>query len=61
MVADIAGAYLNAEMDDFVIMKFKDEMVSYMVKANPDRYKAYVEYKNGRKVLYVKLLKALYG
>ena len=61
LVADIAGAYLNAEMEDFVVMKFKDEMVDFMVAANPKRYAAYVEYKNGRKVLYVKLLKALYG
>ena len=35
LVSDIAGAYLNTEMDDFVVMKFKDEMVDYMVAANP--------------------------
>ena len=61
LVADIAGAYLNADMDDFVVMKFRDEMVDYMVAANPDRYAEYVEYENGKKVLYVRLLKALYG
>lgn len=48
-------------MDNFVIMKFKDEMVDYMVAAKLQRYAAYIEYKNGRKVLYLKLLKALYG
>ena len=61
LVADIAGAYLNADMDDFVTMKFKDEMVDYMVAANPERYAPYVTYEEGRKVLYVRLLKALYG
>ena len=30
LVADIAGAYLNAEMEDFVVMKFSDEMVDYI-------------------------------
>ena len=52
LVADIAGAYLNAEMEDFVVMKFRDEMVDYMdmVEANPEQYAPYVGYKNGRKV-----------
>lgn len=31
LVADIAAAYLYTEMEDFVIMKFKDPMVDYMV------------------------------
>ena len=52
LVADIAGA----EMDNFEVMKFKDEMVDYMVAANPERYTGYVELENGRKVL----LKALW-
>ena len=61
LVADIAGVYLNADMEDFVIMKFRDEMVDYMVRANPTRYGPYVEYENRKKVLYIRLLKALYG
>ena len=42
LVADIAGAYLNVDMDDFVIIKFKNKMVDHMVAANPERYPAYV-------------------
>lgn len=60
LVADIAGAYLNTDMEDFVVMKFRDKMVDYMVQANQERYGPYVQYKNGKKVLYVRLLKALY-
>ena len=59
LVAEIVGAYLNADMEDFVVMKFRDRMVDCMVQANPKEYKTYVKYKNGKKVLYVKLLKAL--
>lgn len=61
MIADIAGAYLNADMNDFVTMKFDGDMVDYMVEANPDLYAKYVSYEKGKKVLYVQLLRALYG
>ena len=46
-------------MEDFVVMKFRDEMVDYMVQANPEQYRPYVTYENGKKVVYVRLLKAL--
>ena len=59
LVAGIAGAYLNADMEDFVVMKFCDKMVDYMAQANPEQYGPYVKYENGKKVLYVRLLKAL--
>ena len=58
MVADIAGAFLNADMDDFVIMKFKGDMVDYVVQSNPEKYKDFVTYEGGQKVLYVRLLNA---
>jgi Reverse transcriptase (RNA-dependent DNA polymerase) len=62
--ADIEGAYLYAGMDkeDTVIMVYEGSMVEYMVSANPRRYAPYVHTTaSGKKLLYVELLKALYG
>ena len=36
-------------------------MVTYLVRANPSKFGPYVEYEKGRKVIYLKLKKALYG
>ena len=60
--ADVEGAYLHADMDEIVIMKFEGDMVDYMVQANPEKYEKFVHTTaSGKKVLYVELLKALYG
>jgi Reverse transcriptase (RNA-dependent DNA polymerase) len=58
--ADIAGAYLKAYMKDFTIMKFTGPSVDILCGMKPE-YKAFVTVENGARVLYVKLLKALYG
>ena len=59
---DIKGAYLNAKMNEKVIMIFRGELVDYLVKTNPGKYEKFVHItKKGKKVLYVRLLKALYG
>lgn len=60
--ADVEGAYLNADMDDEVIMVFEGNMVDYMVQANPERYAAFVHItSSGKKLLFVQVMKALYG
>ena len=62
-VVDIPGAYLHASMKHDkrrVLMKLKGKFVDYMCKAN-NKYKAYITYEKGVKVLYLKLLRALYG
>ena len=59
-MADVPGAYLHAEMNDLVHMKVTGEMVKVMTNINPT-YKKYVTEEKGKPVLYVKLLKALYG
>ena len=58
--ADIAGAYLKAYMKDFVIMKFTGASVDILCEMNP-KYTAFVTVENGHKVIYVRLIKALYG
>ena len=58
--ADVAGAYLKAEMDDFVVMKLIGQDVEIFCEMNR-AYEPYVVTEHGKKVLYVRLLKALYG
>jgi hypothetical protein len=58
--ADVAGAYLKAYMDDFVIMKFVGTSVRILCTLNP-KHERFVAIENGTEVLYVRLVKALYG
>jgi hypothetical protein len=58
--ADVAGAYLHASMKDFTLLRMEGESVDIMCSACHE-YKKFVCYENGKKVLYLQLLKALYG
>ena len=58
--ADVGGAFLHGEMKDFVLLKVTGESVDIMCKVNPG-YEEYVTMENGKRVLYLQLLKALYG
>ena len=60
---DIPGAYLHAEMEhgeNRVLLRLRDEFVDMMCTANA-KYLPYVKIINGRKVLYLKVLRAIYG
>jgi len=61
-IFDVPGAYLQAEMpkEKKLLMKFRDEFVNIMCEVNPE-YKKYVVKVNGKEVLYVKILRAIYG
>ena len=62
-IFDVPGAYLQAEMpaEKKLLMVFRDEFVDIMCEVNPE-YKKYVTTdKNGKKILYVKVLRAIYG
>jgi hypothetical protein len=39
--ADVVGAYLNADMEDFILMKLSGEAVGIMVQVNKD-YESFV-------------------
>jgi hypothetical protein len=58
--ADVVGAYLNAEMDDYVLLKLSGKDVEIFCEMNP-AYKKQVIFERGEPVLYTRLLKALYG
>jgi hypothetical protein len=59
-ICDVAGAYLKAMMDDFVILKFTGRAVEILCKMS-EKYLPYVCLENGKKVIYVQLKKALHG
>jgi hypothetical protein len=58
--ADVEGAYLHADIEDFVFLKLVGEAVDIMCQVNP-KYKKFFVVEHGKKVLYLQLLKALYG
>jgi hypothetical protein len=58
--ADVVGAYLNADMDQFTLMKLTGEAVDIMVSVD-NSYADFVSHTNGKPVLYLQLKKALYG
>ena len=61
-VADIPGAFLTADMDEDVYMVLDGPLAEMMVKVSPETYEKYLHTtKKGKKLLYVKLNKALYG
>ena len=61
-VIDAPGAFLTADMDEDVIVILENEMVSAMLEIDKEIYGKYFIYgKNGKKHMYVRLRKAMYG
>ena len=52
---------MQADIDEVVHVKFEGEIAEMLVKLDPKMYRKYVKNENGKSVLYVELLKALYG
>jgi len=67
MTADNSNAFIQASLenlkdgDEKVIMKVTGVLVNLLVQVAPDVYGPFIVYENGRKVLYLQVLKALYG
>ena len=61
-IFDVPGAYLHAETPKgkLLIIKLRGEFADIMCQTN-DKYKKYIHYENGNKVLYLQVLRALYG
>ena len=60
-VLDVPGAFMQVDMDELVHVRFEGEMVDKLLEIDEDLYASYVTEERGKKVMYVKLLKALYG
>ena len=66
MSLDVPNAFIqtlmpSGEDDERVFMKITGVLVDMLVQVDPARYGPYVVYENGRKVLYVQLLRVIYG
>jgi hypothetical protein len=57
---DIPSAFMQAFIDELVHIKFDDEIIDLLCEVDPS-LKQYVTYENGKRVLYTRLNKALYG
>ena len=57
------GAYLHASLPDnkHIVMVLRDEFVDIMCNVNPEYNKHIITLKNGKRVLYLKVLRAIYG
>ena len=66
MSADVPNAFIQTDLntedgEERIIMKITGVLVDILVNDNPDLYGGYVVYERGQKVLYVVVLKAIYG
>ena len=60
-VIDIPGAFMHSDMDPNVHMKLEGLMAELLLEIDPVAYKPYVTYEKGKPVIYMEMLKALYG
>jgi hypothetical protein len=58
---DIPGAFLHAANDDYVVMRMNGTLAELMAKTDNKLYRKYLTDEKGKKVLYLRLQKALYG
>ena len=61
VVLDVPGAFMQVDMDELVHMWFQGEMVDKLLEIDHDLYASYITVEKGEKVMYVELLKVLYG
>ena len=66
MAVDIPNAFIQAvlpkaKIGERVIMKMRGRIVNWLIELNPTEYLGKVVYEKGQKVLYLEVLRALYG
>jgi hypothetical protein len=64
MTADIPNAFVQTKIDqdeEKIIMKIRGPLVDMLLEIDEQTYKDYVTVEGNEKVLYVVMLKALYG
>jgi hypothetical protein len=58
---DMPGAFMQADIDEVVHVKFEGKIAEMLVKLDPKLCRKHVKDENGKTVLHVELLKALHG
>ena len=61
VVLDEPGAFMQAKIDELVHVRFTGAMVTLLSEIDHEMYKNYVVIEKGEQVMYMELLKALYG
>jgi hypothetical protein len=67
MTCDIPNAFIQAYLpkkepgEDRVVMKITGVLVDMLVNINPESYRPAIVLENQKKVIYVEVLKAIYG
>ena len=68
MMVDVLNAFIQTLLPkkyrragDWIIVKFKGKIVNFLIKINPGRYEGHIVYKNRKKVIYVEIIRAIYG
>ena len=61
VVLDVPGAFMQANIDELVHVRFTGAMVTLLLEIDHEMYKDYVIVEKGEWVMYMDLLKALYG
>ena len=61
-IVDVGTAFLHADNDEEILMKLQGDIVELLVQLEPTMHRNYVTVgPNGEPILYVRLLRALYG
>ena len=60
-MTDIPGAFMQADMDEIVNMQIEGKVAQLMTKIDPKKYEKYTVMERGQPVIYVRLLKPIYG
>ena len=59
---DLPNAFIKINIgNEYVLMKLRGAVAELMVRVAPETHSDYVTYENGTPMLYVELLKYLYG
>jgi hypothetical protein len=58
---DIPGAFMQADMDDLVHLRLTGKMVDFLLEIDREAYAPFITHEGKEKVVYVELVKALYG
>jgi len=66
MTCDIPNAFVqteikNQEIGERIIMKIRGTLLEILIEIYPEKYSEYIVEEDGRRTLYVVMLKALYG
>ena len=58
---DIPGAFMHSDQDKTIHLGLQGTLAGLLVKCDPKLYQKYVVTEGGQRVLYIELIKALYG